>query len=147
MKRIALLAAAIALFGCQTLNVINPTYSLRGVNPRINFGIPPSIDLDFTVGVDNPNPVELRLDRLDFDVLINNQLVLNNVRSDQGIHIPSRGLGDVHLLAHLNFSNLQTIYNQILELVQGNRASYQLRGNAYYNTPVGQLRFPVTVGR
>ena len=147
MKRAVLLFLLVALFGCRSLNIINPTYSLRGVSPHVVLGIPPAIDLDFTVGVDNPNPVELRLDHFDFDVLINNNTVLNNIRSDQGAHIPARGVGDVHLFAHVNFSNLETIYRQIIDVVQGNRASYQLRGNAYYDTPVGLLRFPVTVTR
>lgn len=144
---VGLALVTVALSGCSTLNVINPTYSLRNVSPRLNLGIPPSMDVDLTVGVDNPNPVSLRLDRLDFDLLINNNAVLNNVVSEQGIHIPARGIGDVHLLAHVNFSNLQSIYREIIDVVQGNRATYQIRGNAYYNTPIGQMRFPVTVSR
>lgn len=144
---VALAALTLSLSGCSSVPVINPSYSLRGVNPRLNLGLPPSVDLDFTIGVDNPNPVAIRLDRLDFDLLINNNPILNNVRSDQGIRIPARSLGDVHLSAHVNFSNLQAIGNQIMELIRGNRASYQIRGNAYYDTPLGQLRFPVTVGQ
>jgi LEA14-like dessication related protein len=139
---------AIALSGCNSLgnlNVINPTYSLRSVNPRLNLGIPPSIDFDLTVGVDNPNPVSLRLDHLDFDLLINNNAVLRNVRSDQGIHIPARGIGDVRLRTHVTYDDIRTIYREIQDVVQGNRANYAIRGNAYYDTPVGQLRFPVTV--
>jgi LEA14-like dessication related protein len=145
---VALAVATLTLSGCSSLaNVVNPTYSLRSVNPRLVLGLPPALDLDFTIGVDNPNPVSLRLDRLDFDVLIDDTPVLNNVRSDQGIHIPARGLGDIRLNAHVNFANLQTIAQQIISVVQGNRARYQIRGNAYYDTPLGQLRFPVTVSR
>ena len=144
---VVLAAVTFSLSGCSSLNIVNPSYSLRGVNPHINLGIPPSMDIDFTVGVDNPNPVALRLDRFDFDLLINNNPVINNVRSDQGIHIPARGLGDVHLNAHVNFSNLQSIYREIIDYVQGNRATYEIRGNAYYNTPIGQMRFPVTINR
>jgi len=151
MKRTIILALslfAVLLSGCNTLanlHIINPSYSLRGVQPRVNFGIPPSIDFDFTVGVDNPNPVELRLDHLDFDLLINNNPILNNVRSDQGVHIPARGLGDVHLTTHVSSDNIRAIWREISDVVSGNRASYAIRGNAYYDTPVGQLRFPVTV--
>lgn len=144
---VVLAAVTLTLSGCSTLNIINPTYSLRGVNPHVNLGIPPSMDLEFTVGVDNPNAVALRLDRFDFDLLINNNPVLNNVTSDQGIHIPARGMGDVHLLAHVNFNNLQSIYREIIDYVQGNRATYEIRGNAYYNTPIGNMRFPVTINR
>lgn len=146
----SLLAAilAAALMSCSSLanlHIINPTYSLRSVSPRLNFGVPPSMDFDFTVGVDNPNPVALRLDHFDFDLLINNNPVLNNVRSDQGVHIPARGLGDVHLTTHVTYDNIRSIFREIQEVVQGNRASYAIRGNAYYDTPTGRLQFPVTV--
>ena len=144
---VVLSAVTLTLSGCRSLNIVNPSYSLRGVNPRLVIGLPPALDVDFTIGVDNPNPVALRLERFDFDLLINNNQVLNNVRSDQGISIPARGMGDVHLYAHVNFANLQTIYRQIQEYIQGNRATYELRGNAYYNTPIGTMRFPVSVTR
>ena len=143
----ALAVATLSLSGCNTLNVVNPSYSLRSVNPHLVMGIPPALDVDFTIGVDNPNPVELRLDHFDFDLLINDNPVLNNVRSDQGVHIPARGLGDVNLRAHVNFANLQSIYRQIIDYIQGNRASYEIRGNAYYDTPIGTMKFPVTVRR
>lgn len=145
---VALGVCAIVLSGCNSLgslNIINPTYSLRNVSPRVNFGIPPSMDFDFTVGVDNPNPVALRLDRFDFDLLINNNPVLNNVRSDQGIHIPARGIGDVHLTSHVTYDNIRSIFQEIQNVVQGNRATYAIRGNAYYDTPAGRMQFPVTV--
>ena len=149
MKRILMYATVLVLLsGCNTLanlHIINPTYQLRGVQPRVNLGIPPTMDFDFTVGVDNPNPVELRLDHFDFDLLINNNRVLNNVRSDQGAHIPARGIGDVHLTGHVTYDNIRTIFNELANIVQGNRANYAIQGNAYYDTPVGQMRFPVTV--
>jgi len=136
------------LSNCNTLanlHIVNPSYSLRGVNPRVNFGIPPTMDFDFTVGVDNPNAVELRLDHFDFDLLINNNRVLNNVRSDQGVHIPARGAGDVHLTSHVTYDNLRSIFNEVANIVQGNRATYAIQGSAYYDTPAGRLQFPVTV--
>ena len=149
MKRTLIYVSTLVLLsGCNTLanlHIVNPSYQLRGVQPRVNLGIPPTMDFDFTVGVDNPNPVELRLDHFDLDLLINNNRVLNNVRSDQGAHIPARGVGDVHLTGHVNYDNIRTIFNEIANIVQGNRASYAIQGNAYYDTPVGQLRFPVTV--
>jgi LEA14-like dessication related protein len=134
--------------GCNTLanlHVVNPSYSLRGVQPRVNLGIPPSIDFDFTVGVDNPNPVDLRLDHFDFDLLVNNNPILRNVRSDQGVHIPARGLGDVRLTTHVTYDQIRNIWQEVQSVIQGNRASYEIRGNAYYDTPVGRLQFPVTV--
>jgi len=149
MKRTWMYASILFLLSnCNTLanlHIVNPSYSLRGVNPRVNFGIPPTMDFDFTVGVDNPNAVELRLDHFDFDLLINNNRVLNNVRSDQGVHIPARGAGDVHLTSHVTYDNLRSIFNEVANIVQGNRATYAIQGNAYYDTPAGRLQFPVTV--
>jgi LEA14-like dessication related protein len=151
MRRIPIYAAlALILAGCNSLanlQIINPTYSLRDVQPRLNLGIPPSMDFQFTVGVDNPNPVALRLDHLDFDLLINNNPILNNVRSDQGVHIPARGVGDVHVTTHVTYDNIRSIYREVSDIVQGNRASYTIRGNAYYDTPAGTMQFPVTVNQ
>ncbi len=149
MKRTLMYATVLFLLtGCNTLanlHILNPTYQLRGVQPRVNLGIPPTMDFDFTVGVDNPNSVALRLDHFDFDLLINNNRVLNNVRSDQGIHIPARGVGDVRLTTHVSYNDIRNIFNELASIVQGNRASYAIQGNAYYDTPVGRLQFPVTV--
>lgn len=145
---LVLSAMTLTLSSCASaVNIVNPRYSLRGVTPRVNLAIPPSIDLDLTIGVDNPNPVGIRLDRLDFDLFINNNAVLNSVRSDQGIRIPANGIGDIRLNARIGYDNIRTIWREVSEIIQGNRATYSLRGNAYYDTPVGQLRFPVEVSR
>jgi LEA14-like dessication related protein len=153
MKKKLLLAAVTAMcFGCSSLyrnlNIVNPTYSLRNVRPHVAVALPlsaSSIDLDFDVGVDNPNPVELRLDRLDFDVLVNDNPLLTQVSTPQGVQIPARALGQVHLTTRIGYQNIRNIWTQITDLINGNRATYQIRGNAYYDTPIGTMRFPVTV--
>ena len=145
---IALSICVMTLSGCNTLanlHIINPSYSLRSVNPRLNLGIPPSVDLEFTVNVNNPNPVQLQLNALDFDVLVNNNPILRNVHSVQGLRIPSQGDTDVHLATHVTYDSIRSIYDEVVNLINGNRATYGIQGNAYYDTPVGQLRFPVTV--
>jgi len=141
-----------SLSGCSTvaraLNIVNPNYSIRDVQPRVAIALPlsaSSIDFDFTLGVDNPNSVGLRLDRVDFDLLVNNNPVLNSVSNDPRVEIPARGLGTVHLRTRLGYENARTLFRDIADAVQGNRAKYEIRGNAYYNTPVGQMKFPVTV--
>jgi LEA14-like dessication related protein len=148
----ALSAVTLSLSGCGTvakaLNIVNPTYSLRGVVPHVAIALPLSastIDFDFLVGVDNPNSVGLRLDRVDFDVLVNDNPIINSVRADQGVNIPARGVGDVHLRTRVGYQNIQSIFRQVADMVQGNRAHYTVRGSAYYNTPIGAMRFPVTL--
>ena len=116
--------------------------------PSVTIALPlsaSSIDLDFDVGVDNPNPVGIRLDRLDFDVLVNDNPVLTQVHTPQGVHIPARGIGQVHLVTRVTYRDIRNIWSQITDVINGNRATYQVRGNAYYDTPIGSMRFPVTV--
>ncbi len=151
LTSIALSAVTLSLSGCQSLaglNIVNPSYSLRGVVPHVAIALPLSasaIDFDFTIGVDNPNPVGLRLDWLDFDLAVNDTPVLSSVRAEQGIRIPAHGYGDVHLRTRVGYENLKTLFRQVADMVQGNRATYTIRGNAYYDTPIGQMRFPLTL--
>ncbi len=148
----ATIAMALALSGCATalrnLNIVNPSYSIRDIRPHVAVALPlsaSSIDFDFDLGVDNPNPVGLRLDRVDFDVLINDNPILNRVSSDQGIHIPAHGVGDVHLRTRVGYENIRAIWREVTDVIAGNRARYQIRGNATYDTPAGQMQFPLTV--
>lgn len=139
------------LSGCSTvakaLNIENPRYSIRDIRPRVDLALPlnaSSIDFDFILGVDNPNSVGLRLDRLDFDLLVNDQHLLNST-STQNVEIPSRGLGEVHLRSRVGYDNIRSIWREVVDVINGNRAQYALRGTAYYNTPIGAMQFPVTV--
>ena len=95
--------------------------------------------------VDNPNRVGLRLDQIDFDLFINDTRVLDSI-SQQNINIPANGRGDVQpphphrLPEHPLALERDGGHRQ-----RGQRARYELRGNAYYDTPVGRLKLPVTV--
>lgn len=156
MKRTILfsfaLVALIAAGGCNTLqqlDIRNPQYSIRDVRPDVAIALPLSastIDLDFLIEVDNPNRVGLRLDRIDFDLLVNNSHVLSSI-SDQGVRIPANGVGEVRLRTRLGYNNLQTMFREVATLIDGNRATYEIRGRAFYDTPAGQLDFPLTIYR
>lgn len=148
---ITLALITLVLSGCntlaKTLNIENPSYSLRSIDPRVQIALPlsaSSIDFDMTVGVNNPNNVALRLDRFDFTLYVNNSRILDSL-SDQQVRIPANGTGDVRLRARVGYRNIQSLWSEIVGLINGNRARYELRGNAYYNTPIGQMKFPVTV--
>jgi LEA14-like dessication related protein len=148
------MAAGIALVflsGCaaiqNVLDIENPRYTIRDIRPRVDVAIPlsaSSIDIDFALEVDNPNRVGLRLDQLDFNLFINDSRILDSI-SQQNINIPANGRGDVHLRTRIGYQNIRSIWNEVVDIVRGQRARYELRGNAYYNTPMGRLKFPVTV--
>src|SRR5204863_8547814 len=121
------------LSGCsslaKTLNIVNPSYSIRDIRPHVAIGLPlsaSSIDFDFDLGVDNPNAVGLRLDRVDFDILVNDNPILSQVRSDQGVHIPARGVGNVHLKTRVGYQNIRNIWREVTDLINGNRARYEI---------------------
>jgi LEA14-like dessication related protein len=141
----------LSLNGCSTiasaLNIVNPTYSLRNIRPHVAIALPLSastIDFDMDLGVDNPNSVGLRLDQVAFDLLVNGNNILNTT-SNQQVQIPSRGLGLVHLTSRVGYNNIRGIWNEVVDVIQGNRANYEVRGTASYDTPAGRLNFPVTV--
>lgn len=143
--------AALLLSGCaalqNVLDIENPRYSIRDIRPRIDVAIPlsaSSIDIDFALEVDNPNKVGLRLDQVDFNLFINDSRVLDSI-SQQNIDIPANGRGDVLLRTRIGYQNIRSIWNEVVDIVRGQRARYELRGNAYYDTPMGRLKFPVTV--
>ena len=150
MKRTLILATLLALSGCRTFTgkLVNPSYTLRGIVPHVAIALPltaSAIDLDITIGVDNPNPIGLRLEWLDFDLAINDTPVLTSVRAEQGVNIPAHGYGDVHLRTRIVYGNLKELFRQIAGIVEGNRARYTIHGNAYYHTPFGTKRYPLTL--
>jgi LEA14-like dessication related protein len=145
------LSLAMISTGCSSvaraLNIVNPRYSVSNIRPRIDIALPlsaSSIDFDFDLGVDNPNSVALRPNRVDFDLLVNDDHILNST-SDQGINIPARGYGNVHLRSRVGYQNIRNIFRQVADVIQGNRAQYRVNGTAYYDTPIGTMQFPVTV--
>lgn len=143
--------AALLLTRCaavqSALNIENPRYAIRDIRPSIDIAIPlsaSSIDVDFALEVDNPNSVGLRLDQIDFNLYINDSRVLDSI-SQQDIRIPANGKGDVQLKTRIGYQNVQSMWEQLVNIVRGQRARYEIRGNAYYETPLGRLRFPVSV--
>jgi LEA14-like dessication related protein len=139
------------LSGCaavgRALNIENPRYSIRDIRPRVDIALPlsaSSIDIDFALEVDNPNSVGLRLSQLDFNLFINDTRVLDSVSREQ-FSIPANGVGQVDLRTRIGYQNVRSLWNEMVDIVRGQRARYELRGTAHYDTPVGRLRFPVTV--
>jgi LEA14-like dessication related protein len=153
MKRIALLSTlivSVAAAGCYSaLNLVNPEYAIRDVQPRVQVAIPFSasiVELDFDIEIRNPNSVGLRVDQIDFDLLLNSQRVLSGI-SNQNVRIPANGIGMVELRTRFGYDNAQTFFREAIDWVQGGRANYELRGTVHYNTPIGRMSFPLTVYR
>ena len=143
--------ATLLLSGCaavqQALNIENPRYSIRDIRPRVAVALPlsaSSIDVDFAIEVDNPNSVGIRLDQVDFNLLINNVRVLDST-SQQGVAIPANGRGDIQLRTRIGYESIRSLWGEVVDAVHGERTRYEIRGTAHYDTPLGRLSFPVTV--
>lgn len=139
------------LSGCSAvmsaLDIQNPRYALRDVNPRVDIAIPLSastIDLDLGIDVDNPNSVGLRLDQLDFNVFVNGNRLIDGI-SSQDVRIPANGTGNVRLRTRIGYQNIRSIWSEVVNVIGGRNANYEVRGTAYYDTPAGRLQFPLTV--
>jgi LEA14-like dessication related protein len=149
LAALGLALATLTLSGCRSslLNIQNPNYTIRDVRPHVSLALPlsaSSIDFDFTIGVDNPNSVSLNLARLDYGLLVDGNRVIEGFSNDR-INIPAYGANDVRLRARVGYKDIPNLFQQIANVVQGQRANYQVEGNAYFDTPLGQMRFPVTV--
>jgi hypothetical protein len=144
--------SVLLLAGCQTLadlNIQNPSYRILNVRPRVDIAIPFSasrIDFDMAIGVENPNAVGLRLDRMDFDLLVNGTRVVSGL-TNQRIRIPAEGTGTLDLTASVGYNEISSLFREVVGWVQGGRPDYEIRGTALYDTPIGQVSFPVTVYR
>ncbi|HEX7151945.1 MAG TPA: LEA type 2 family protein [Thermoanaerobaculia bacterium] len=146
-----LAALTLLLSGCgavkQALNIENPRYSIRDIRPRVDIALPlsaSSIDIDFAIEVDNPNSVGLRLDEIDFNLYVNENRVLDSI-SSQNIEIPANRTGLVNLRTRIGYQQVGSLFRAVADAITGNRAKYEIRGDAYYRTPLGRLKFPVTV--
>jgi len=65
--------------------------------------------------------------------------------NQRGIRIPANGRGNVNLRTRIGYQNVRSMSGEIVNVIRGNRARYELRGDAYYDTPLGRKKFPVTV--
>jgi LEA14-like dessication related protein len=150
--KLFLAVAVLAGTGCQTLSQLdirNPTYRFRDIRPDVQLAIPLSsstIDVDMMVEIDNPNSVGLRLDRIDFDLFVNDRAVATSV-AREGVRIPANDIGQVRLRTSIPYERLGSLFREVANVVQGGRANYEVRGTAYYDTPIGTMKFPLTVYR
>ena len=103
-----------------------------------------SIDFNFNLGVDNPNRISLPVSHLDFDLFADGTHLVSAI-SRERVTIPAHGYGEVPVRARVGYHEIRDVWSSIVDLITGNRAHYRLTGSAYYDTPIGERRFPVSV--
>jgi LEA14-like dessication related protein len=112
-----LLIAIWTLHGCtslekagQAMSESMPTGHVKGVNLS-NMDIK-GIDLVFDLQVDNPNPVTISLDHLDYELSLLDNTFLKGEQS-MGMKLAADGSSQVKVPVRMGFKQLQKIYSKI----------------------------------
>ena len=146
MKRIALFTIfALLLSFCapvaSRLLVKNCRFSLAEVVLE-NAGLT-SLTLRLGVEIENPNMIEVVLDRLAFDLYINNSRVFKGIIKERTV-IPPGEARVVHTNVKLSILRLGIA---LYRAVKREEAEYLLKGKAYFDTKYGLVAIPVSIAR
>lgn len=142
--------------GCAPIQ-INPLaaldnceFSLQRVTPTIAVTFPLEksyVDLDFEIGVKNPNAVTLNFTRLAFDLYINDKYRVFNGSTDYGIALKANQYSTVRLKSRFTYEELSDLFITLSDIIRKKQATYTIKGTAFYNTPFGEISFPTTIAR
>ncbi|RLW53384.1 MAG: hypothetical protein B6D76_11915 [gamma proteobacterium symbiont of Stewartia floridana] len=123
----------------QLMNGIQPTGEVKGV--KLSGLDLRGIDLLFDVEVDNPNPVAISLDGLDYDLKLLNRSFLKGQQS-MGMSLAADGKSQVKLPVRMEFERLLQHYS---ELSKRDDLPYQLDLGLGIDVPLlGRVRLPIS---
>lgn len=123
----------------QLMNGIQPTGEVKGV--KLSGLDLRGIDLLFDVEVDNPNPVAISLDGLDYDLKLLNRSFLKGQQS-MGMSLAADGKSQVKLPVRMEFERLLQHYS---ELSNRDDVPYQLDLGLGIDVPLlGRVRLPMS---
>ncbi|MCG8016015.1 MAG: LEA type 2 family protein [Candidatus Thiodiazotropha sp. 'RUGA'] len=123
----------------QLMNGIQPSGEVKGV--KLSGLDLRGIDLLFDVEVDNPNPVAISLDGLDYDLKLLNRSFLKGQQS-MGMSLAADGKSQVKLPVRMEFERLLEHYS---ELSKRDDVPYQLDLGLGIDVPLlGRVRLPMS---
>jgi LEA14-like dessication related protein len=98
-------------------------------------------DLRFDFAVENPNPIRLPLDGIDYELRVNGERVLDGF-ADEDLEIAARGETPVRLPLRVSFADLARAWGSLRQ--QRDRSRYQLSAEFLFDVPVvGRVAVPV----
>ncbi|MCG8079269.1 MAG: LEA type 2 family protein [Candidatus Thiodiazotropha taylori] len=123
----------------QLMTGVQPTGEVKGV--KLSGLDLRGIDLLFDVEVDNPNPVAISLDGLDYDLKLLNRSFLKGQQS-MGMSLAADGKSQVKLPVRMEFERLLEHYS---ELSKRDDVPYQLDLGLGIDVPLlGRVRLPMS---
>lgn len=102
-----------------------------------------SLSLLFRIRIDNPNSIDVVIDRLKYDFFINNIKVFSGI-TVKGIKIPKGSSKEHSTTINLKYKDLG---RGLWDAIKRREAKYSLKGRAYIDTPFGSLNYPVEIQR
>ena len=144
MKAAGLLLIAL-LAGCPSVAkrvaIRNCQVNLQSVH--IERFTPFELELRLTLGIYNPNDIEVILDRFDYVALVDG-LRLADGQSRHGVTIPVSRSRDVDVMVRTNLVDAAQV---AYRLKAGGQRTATLRGTVYVDVPWGEYPFPIEVSR
>lgn len=139
--RLALLAATLLLAGCAGLlrsGIGRPTVSVEDARlASLSFQ---GASLQFDFGIDNPNPVGLHLDGLDYALSVEGMPLLSG-RQDSKLELAANAKRTVELPVTVRY---QELWAGLRQISQKRDAVYLLEAGLSFDLPVlGRVRIPV----
>jgi|GEM_PF-1457486 len=133
----------LSVSGCEMLKeklqIQKPTVKFISAKPH-SFTFT-SMKVDIKLAVTNPNPIALKLDKLDLLLYINDKKTTTVMFTN--IDLPAKGTAPLNTTVKVPYKEVGTA---IVSIVRSKgKAHYKLDGIIYIKTPVGMLDFPVTV--
>ena len=130
------------VLGCASvqklMNIKKPGVSVQDV--RITHLTFTSIDLFFTIGIENPNALSISLAGFDYNLILDNNSFLKG-EQEKTVSIESRSTSQVEIPLQLTF---QEIYNTFSSLSKKDSSEYEAKFGLNFNLPIlGNTRIPI----
>jgi LEA14-like dessication related protein len=141
-SRLAALLAVVALVGvgsiCERIAVINCEYDFAGIEPDFRL-----LDFDLYTGIEieNPNEVDVIIDKIDMDFYVNESKVADGSPTF-GDTIPSGNTDTLYVTMTISYLD---VLNELVNSIKDGSAAYELVGTVYFDTRVGEFDFPITI--
>lgn len=142
----ALTLAAVALASLASCNQLGGLAdALRPYTPKLHFktlsvqGLSfQKIDVDFVFTIDNPNPLDVKLDTFSYALGLEGVRLLSGV-NEQGVALKAHGSSELALPVSLAFKD---IFAAVSAASGKDNLTFALSGDFGFNTPVGVAKVP-----
>lgn len=94
-------------------------------------------DLNITISIDNPNAIGITLNRLEYELFIEDERLIEGIKSDK-LQIAARKKSEFTIPVQLHFKGLQ---DGIYGILNKDKISYEFKSLITINTPITDLTF------